>query len=204
MSEPRPEIEQLVRSACERRDFDDAATVAVREYGPEILGVLAARLRSQSDASEVFSQFCEDFWRGLPDFRWQCSVRVWAYTLSRHAAVRYLKAAHRRPGRNVPLSQHPAFEQVVQDVRTTTAAHLKTENRSRMQKLREQLSDADQELLILRVDKQMSFREIAIVVAEQAPGGDAGALERAAARLRKRFQLAKDKLRRLAERDGLV
>lgn len=193
-----------MREAFDRQDFDAAATVAIREYGPEILGVLAARLRSQSDASEVFAQFCEDLWRGLPGFRWQCSVRVWAYTIARHASIRYVTSAYRKPGRHVPLSQHPVIDQLVQDIRTTTQAHLRTENRSRMQQLREQLPAMEQELLILRIDKQMSFREMAIVVSEEDLTAPGAPLDRVAARLRKRFQLAKEKLRALAAAEGLV
>lgn len=204
MSDSRAHIEKLVREAWETKDFDTAATVAIREYGPEILGVLTARLRSQSDASEVFSQFCEDFWKGLPEFQWKCSVRVWAYTLARHARVRFLKSSHRRRERNLPLSEHPALERLVQDIRTTTLAHLRTENKSRMVELRERLPEADQELLILRVDKRMSWRDMAMVMSDDEAAEPGEALDREAARLRKRFQLAKDKLKKLAQTEGLI
>lgn len=204
MSDARAHIEELVRKAWDEQDYDTATTIAIREYGPEILGVLTARLRSQSDASEVFSQFCEDFWKGLPNFRWKCSVRVWGYTLARHASVRYVKSAHRRRERNLPLSEHPALGQLVQDIRTTTLAHLRTENRSRMRELREELSELDQELLILRVDKQMSWRDMAMVMSDSESAEPGKELDREAARLRKRFQLAKEKLRKLAQREGLI
>lgn len=204
MSAEREAVERGVRGHCDSGDYDAAATTVVREYGPEILGVLAARLRSHSDASEVFSMFCEDLWNGLAGFEWRCTVRVWAYTLARNAANRYVTAPHRKPGRNLPFSEAGELERAVEQVRTTTLAHLRTENKSRMRDLRETLSGADQELIILRIDKAMSWRDMAIVTAEVEQGAAEEELTRAAARLRKRFQLAKDRLRRLAEAEGLV
>ena len=204
MSEGRQALEAEIRQAWEAGDFDRATTAAVKGYGPEVLGFLAARLRDHAAASDVFSMFCEDFWRGLARFQWRCSVRVWAYTLAQHAANRYAVQAHRRPGRNVPLSQAHAVSKMVERVRTATMEHLKTRIKSRMRELREQLTEEEQTLIILRVDKQMSWTELAEVLAYDGGAPSEAALTKEAARLRKRFQLAKDKLRKLAEADGLI
>jgi len=204
VSPNRQQIEDLIRSNCDLHDYDTATTIAIREYGPEILGVLAARLRNETDACEVFSTFCEDFWRGLPDFRWQCSARVWAYTLARYAANRYTAAASRIKKRNVPFSQAGHLSEIVEEVRTTTLDYLRTEVKNEMRRLREQLSIEDQELLILRVDKQLSFRDMAIVVLYQGKIATEQELVKDTARLRKRFQKAKETLRRLAQQAGLT
>jgi len=204
VSEVESKLETSIRCAWAAGDYDTAATIAIREYGPEILGVLAARLRNRADASEVFSQFSEDFWKGLPRFKWRCSARVWAYKIARNAAIRYVTSAQRQPGRHIPLSEHPTLERLVEDIRTTTLAHLRTENKSRIRELREQLSGADQEVLILRVDKRMSFRDMAIVLSDPEPPQDEDDLKREAARLRKQFQLAKERLRALAQEQGLI
>ena len=71
------------RTAAKTRDF-------MSDYGPQILGYLTSILRNDADAAEVFSQFTEDLWRGLPGFRGECPVRVWAYRLAWHAAARRL------------------------------------------------------------------------------------------------------------------
>ena len=69
MAEDRSEIEARIESAWQAQDFDGAATVVLESYGGEILGFLAARLRSQSDAAEVFSMFTEDLWVSNPETR---------------------------------------------------------------------------------------------------------------------------------------
>lgn len=205
MTADRKELEAEIRAACAEQNFNLAITILLRGYGPELLGFLVARLRDESEGSEAFSLFCMDLLRGLPTFEWRSTARVWAYTVARHAANRWATAPHRRAERNVPLSQADELATLADQVRKTTLPHLRSEVKNRFTQLREQLPQQDQTILILRVDKKMSWRELATVMLyDGEPVDDDKALEREAARLRKRFQLIKDKLRQLAEADGLL
>lgn len=199
-----PEIEGRIRHAFERPDHAAAATIALDEYGPEILGFLGALLDDPGDGDEVFAMFCEDLWRGLPRFEWRCSARGWCYTLARHAAMRFLRAPAERSAHRVPLSRVPEIARVADRVRTETAVHLRTEVKSQMRRLREQLPLDDQTLLILRVDKDLSWEDVATVLASTPGPLDAEELTRETARVRKRFQLVKEKLKRMAEQAGLL
>lgn len=196
-----PGAEHAIREACERADYDAAATRAIKSYGPEILGFLAMRLRDISEAEEVFAIFCEDLWTALRAFEWRATARVWAYTLARHAADRHRIAAARRRKRE---TLGGALQDVVADVRSTTAAHLRTETKSRLSQLREQLPVADQTLLVLRIDKGLSWKELALVMVYEGVALDEASVTREAARLRKRFQLVKQQLRELARAEGLL
>jgi RNA polymerase sigma-70 factor (ECF subfamily) len=173
-------------------------------YGRELLGYLIARLGEQR-GNDVFSELLEDLWRGLPNFAWRCTLRSWLYTLARHAIVHDVRGLRRR--RETAFETSPAFELVAQ-IRTETAAHLQTALKSRLRELRERLSDDDQTLLILRIDRNLSWRELATVMSEPtAPAltfPTEQDLERAAARLRQRFQHAKERLRKLADEEGLL
>jgi len=198
-------VEATIREAWDRQDFDAATTALLRAYGPAILGFLIARLRDESAGSEAFSLFCIDVFRGLPSFQWRATARVWAYTVARHAANRWATAPHRRVDRNVPLSQAGQFGQEAEKVRTTTLMHLRSEVKDQFALLREQLAQEDQTILILRVDKKMSWRDLATVMLyEGEPADDIDAIKREAARLRKRFQLIKEQLRKLATAQGLI
>jgi hypothetical protein len=55
-------------------------------------------------------------------------------------------------------------------------------------------------LLVLRVDRGLEWADLALVWAE----GEGDDLRKIEARLRKKFQRTKDKLRRLAEAKGLL
>jgi RNA polymerase sigma-70 factor (ECF subfamily) len=202
--EDREGLEQRIRALCETGDKKRAATLLLEGYGREVFGFLVARLRDREAASDVFSQFTEDLWRGLDGFRWQCSARVWSYTLARHAASRYIDDVRRRRGRHVPLSRAGPLSEIAERIRTGTRAGAQTEARSRIAQLRESLPVDDQTLLILRVNRKLGWREIAQIMLRDGESHEDEELAKEAARLRKRYQLAKDKLRQMAVEQGLV
>jgi RNA polymerase sigma-70 factor (ECF subfamily) len=200
MAETREAIEERIRDAHALGDHERAAALAVETYGREVLGFLITRLGEQS-GNDVFSDFLEDFWRGLPGFAWRSTLRSWVYTLARHAAARHLRGSSRRQER---LATDAGISAVVERVRTETAAHLRTEVKDRFRELRAQLPEDDQTLLILRIDRKLSWRELALVMAEPDAAPRDDELDMAAARLRQRFQSAKERLRELAKAEGLL
>lgn len=195
------DAEAALREACESGRFHEATTLALERYGPEILGLLAARMRSDADAAEVFSIFAEDLWRGLPGFAWRCTLRAWAHRVARNAANRFALAGARRAALGQPVPGE-AIEAVADRVKTTTLVYLKSEVKSEIRRLRDELPPEDQLVLVLRVDKDLEWREIAQALADEDL--DETALVREAARLRKRLQLATARLRELAAERGLL
>jgi RNA polymerase sigma-70 factor (ECF subfamily) len=203
-----PDLETRVRAACLVGDYNRAATLVIEGYGMELMAFLLSRTRSATDAEEVFAMFAEKLWAGLPGFEWRCTARAWAYRIARHAASDYATAAPNRVQRNLALSQHAPLSRLAAQARTTTAAYRRTSTKDRVRALRDRLEPDDQLLLVLRVDRGMEFREIAAALADAEPSdGDLspeGALDREAARLRKRFERVKERLRELAEAEGLL
>jgi RNA polymerase sigma-70 factor, ECF subfamily len=201
----REELERDLRQRCDGADYDGAASAALRGYGPEIFGFLVALHRDEGDASDVFSTFSENLWRGLPKFGWQCTLRAWAYTLARNASHRHRRDAKRHGQGRVPLSGSSAVEGLVHKVRTETLEYLKTEQKDRFAALRESLPAEDQTLLILRVDRRLAWDELArVTLGEQDGEPSEEELKKESARLRKRFQLVKEKLLEMGRRAGLV
>jgi RNA polymerase sigma-70 factor (ECF subfamily) len=178
-----------------RGDLAAVATGALRLYGDELLAFLCAMARDEDLAAEAFAEFAEDFWRGLPGFRWAGSLRAWCYTLARHALSHVRRDPRRRAVRNLPLSIAPELAVVVH---TRTHRLLQTETKDQLRTLRESLEPEDHELLILRLDRQLSWKEIARIL-----GGEDDVDARAAT-LRKRYERAKTRLRTLAVAAGLL
>jgi RNA polymerase sigma-70 factor (ECF subfamily) len=193
------DLEEQIRRFRDTGDLNGAATRALEGYGPELFGFLMILLRNEHDASEVFSQTCEDLWVGLGRFEARCSMRTWLYALARHAAARFRRSPHRRPGRHVTPSE---LCDVVERVRTQTQRYLRTEVKNQFAAIRDSLDEDDRALLILRVDRQMSWGEIARVFSADLV--DDRALNREAARLRKHFQSVKSRVRSLAHKAGLL
>lgn len=194
-------IEELVRRAFEHGDHARAATAIVEHYGPEVLGFLVARLESRARGAEVFSIFSEDLWAGLPSFRWECSMRGFVYALARNAAHRHLVDEGKRKKRNVHLDTS-AWARHAAHVQTRTEPYLQTPFRDRVRALRSRLPPDDQTLLILRIGRNLQWRELAMVFRDSSEPLSEAQLERESARLRKRFSLATAKLKELARAEG--
>jgi RNA polymerase sigma-70 factor (ECF subfamily) len=196
--------EASVRAILEAGDRARAASEAIRLFGPEILRFLYVRLRDREEANDAFSLFCEDLWQGLADFAWRSSLRTWLFVLARHAAARQGRARQRQRARILLEGDSALFDEACVQVRTQTAPHLSTAVKQRVRALREQLDDDQQTLLVLRLDRGLPWRELAIVMGEATPDTNTSELERASARVRTRYQVAKKRLRELAIDAGLV
>jgi RNA polymerase sigma-70 factor (ECF subfamily) len=199
----RDELEREVRSLCDRGDHGGAATAAIRGYGPELFGFLLAVHRAEADASDVFSDLAVALWRGLPSFAWQSTLRTWAYSIARNLSRTFRRDAARR-NRRAPGASDSALDEVAQAVRTTTLAFLRTGSRTRLEALRDALDEEDRMLLVLRVDRKLAWNDLARVLSADDAELDDASLAREGARLRKRFQLVKERIREMAKREGIV
>jgi RNA polymerase sigma-70 factor (ECF subfamily) len=161
--------------------------------------------RREDDAGEVFSRFTEKVLRGLPSFEWQCSFRTWAYAIARNLSVTYRRETRRQDKKHVPLSGWSELSAVEQKVRSQTASYLRTERKTQVAALRQTLSAEDQTLLVLRVDRKLAWNDLARVMKDDDGSSlSPEAMKREVARLRKRFQLIKDRLYELGRRQGLI
>lgn len=187
------ELAGLIRG----KQLDQAATRALEGYGAELYGFLVSFLGNESDAADVFSQVGEDLWKGLPSFKLGCSVRTWLYLLARHAAARFRRSPwNRRTGDS-------RLDGLVELARTRTQPWLRTDVKDRFKALRDALDPDDRSLLVLRVDRGLSWEEVArVMLGLEAP--EAASLTRETDRLRKRYQLLKDELRRRAREAGII
>jgi RNA polymerase sigma-70 factor (ECF subfamily) len=175
------DIEADVLALLDAGDLARAATAAIKGYGPQVLGYLTAVLRDDDEAADAFSVFCEDLWRGMASFRRESSVRTWAYRVAWHAAMRAARQPYRQRRRRLATS---AASAIAAEVRSTTLTHMKQANVDKLAEVRKSLTAEEQTLLILRVDRELSWKDIAQVMAP---------LDEAA--LRKRFERLKEALR---------
>ena len=197
--------ERAISERLAAGDLDGAITRAIRTYGPEIYGFLRAIHRDPDEADEVFSRFIEAWWRSLVGRELHCSHRTWAYAVARRTSLDHRRVERRRAARFAPWPETSGVAEVAAAVRTETALHLQTAKKSRFAELRASLPEEDQALLMLRVDRGLAWNDLALVLAED---GDAPrspeAVRKESARLRKRFQVLKEKLLAMAREAGLV
>lgn len=191
-----------MRALLAAGDLDAATTLALESYGPELLGFLMALLRSPVDAGDAFSDVSLDLWRGLPGFQWQSSLRTWLYVITRRAAYRLVRDPRRRGERAIPLSEVSRVSRLAVELCNTTLPRLEA-RRDALTEIRAQLDPDDQVLLVLRVDREMAWRDIAEVLRPDDATSSEESLDAASARLRKRFMRVKAQIRELAKRAGV-
>jgi RNA polymerase sigma-70 factor, ECF subfamily len=168
--------------------YDDAATTVIREYGPELLGYLSAIMRNEDWGRDVFAQFCENMWRGLRAFRRESSVRTWCYVLAWNAGRRFDRDEYRRRVRRLETTEAWKLAQQVTSISERA-------DRSVAAQLRESLEPFERTLLILRVDRGLSWDEVTQVMSDPDEPVTKDALK-------KRFERIKTRLRELAHQRG--
>jgi len=166
-NEREGQVHSLVLSGQAR----EAASLLVSLYGPELQVFLHRVLGEVALVDEAYSTTCERLWRGLPGFRWESSLRSWCYVIARREASRCRTRARARNNETTLSAAKgvPAGETV-----------------SQLDSLRAALSDEDRDLLVLRVEQDLTWKEIASAFLEE--DSDAERVERESARLRQRFR----------------
>jgi len=171
--------EGQVRSLVLGGHAREATNLLVNLYGPELQVFLHRVLGDVTLLDEAYSATCERLWRGLPAFRWESSLRSWCYVIARREASRCRTRARARSNETTLTAAEgvPAVEA------TTTVS---TSRRAQLDSLRATLSDEDRDLLVLRVEQDLSWKEIACAFLEE--DADPQQVERESARLRQRFR----------------
>jgi len=185
--------EEQIAEALARDDREAAAEALLRSLGPQILAYLTRVLGSADDAGDAFSYFAEDVWKGIRTFRGESSVRVWSYRVAWNAAARVGRDAWRRRRERFPTTMASRIAGEVLSRSPRTVAREEAE----MDALRGQLEPDERNLLVLRLDRGLSWKEVAEVMAEEGRAADEAAL-------RKRFERVKQRIGKLARKRGLL
>jgi RNA polymerase sigma-70 factor, ECF subfamily len=186
------ELEARTRELLAAGDAGGAATALIEGLGPAILRYLRSMLRVEADAADAFSQWSENVWTGLPGFRHQASLKTWCYRLAWNVAQNLRNEAWRRRGQRLETGQASAL---AQSIRTKSVLVVERQ-RQALDELRQELGDEDRSLLVLRIDQQLSWSEVAEVLAAEGERIEP-------ATLMKRFERIKARLAELARARGL-
>ncbi|HLL20689.1 MAG TPA: sigma-70 family RNA polymerase sigma factor [Kofleriaceae bacterium] len=172
---------------------EKAVTKTIEAHGPNIVEYVSAVLRDEDAAQDVFGHFCEELWKSIGSFRGESQLTTWMYTLVMRSVARYRRDGYRNRGRPLLTEEISKLAERL----STTPAYKRTQVKDSIARLRESLEPEEQALLFLRIDQGLPWNEVAAILSE---GGEA--VEPAA--LRKRFERAKTRLKKLAQDEGLL
>lgn len=185
--------EKSIRRLIDAGNPRGAATEAIRAYGPQILRYLRSVLNDEDDAREAFSQFAENLWRGIAEFRGTAPLRIWAYRIAWNASCDLRKQPWNTRRRRLSTGEASRLANTI-----ATSSDERLELRRRLlAELRESLSPQDRALASLRIDQGFSWEECA-----QALSVDGRTVK--ANTLTKRFERIKERLGRAAKKKGML
>ena len=187
------DVEAVIAEAVARGDFEAGATAVIQGYGPQVLGYLRAVIRDGEEAEDAFSLFAENVWRGLPSWEGRASARAWAYRVAWNAASRLFRDPWHRRRQQLPAS---VASKLAAAVMTSSRRDL-DQRQSDLDQLRSLLTREEQSMLVLRIDRDLPWHEVAAAMGE---ADDAAGC----AVLRKRFERLKEKLASSARSRGLL
>lgn len=191
------DVEHLIRCHCERGEKNEAVAAAMRAYSRELHAFLLCKLGHQ-DAADANAELWEAILVGIDAFRWSSSFRTWAYAIARRTLGGSLKRRH-RDRRHLPLSQAPELLELEAKLRTETQPFLRSTARHEIVRIREGLAPEDRMLLVLYVDRALSWTEVAhVMLGAEEPS------VRDIARLRQRYHRVKKNILCKARQAGLL
>ncbi len=133
----------------------------------------------------------EELWKSLSRFDGRCSVRTWCYMLARHSAI-YLRSLPRHQ-REQLVSSFPSIQQAATEMFSNSFVEGVHQHEVYVE-AKEALEPDDRTLLVLRIDRNLAWREIAVVLlGEDASEAD---VTKKSASLRKQFERVKEELAR--------
>jgi RNA polymerase sigma-70 factor (ECF subfamily) len=190
---PDEALERRVRELLASDEVGEAATVAIRALAPRVLHFLRSVLRDEDDAADAFAACAEGVWRGLPEFRWEASLRTWAFRLAWNAAQNVRTVAWRKRGRRFATGE---ASRIAEELRTKSYQRVELQ-REGLAKLVAALPAEDQSLFALRIGQSLPWADIAAVLSREGQPMDPDTVAR-------RFSRLKERLSRMAKERGIL
>jgi DNA-directed RNA polymerase specialized sigma24 family protein len=149
---PPSEVDQVTRRVWAllwAHDEAGASREALRVYGAEVYGFLLGALDDPSNASSLYADVQKRVETEVGGLAALCSLRTWLYLLARR------ELRERRLQRGQRGERTASFGRVASGERRASSSNA-------ISTLRTSLTEEERELLILRVDRKFTWREIAL------------------------------------------
>lgn len=191
--------QDVIENALASGAYADAFAAILLIHEPEVRGYFIKLLGDRDRADDVFGEFRATLLESLPRYRSECGVRTWTYIIMRTALNNYLRTPENDLARRERMSNLPEPEAREHD---RTRPYLKTAIKRRTRELWKLLDEEDQTILVLVVDRTMTYEQVARVLL--GPDHDAEAVRKKVDVIKQRIRTAKRVLRKALESEGLI
>ncbi|MEM8550409.1 MAG: RNA polymerase sigma factor [Verrucomicrobiota bacterium] len=149
---------ELIASA--RQGDMVSAHQLLSQYQAPLWGFLLSLLRHHADAEDALQETCLKALRGLANYRERGQFKSWLFQI----AYRESLNVRRRQQRRLPETEKPEATDQLPDLAPLAAEQLESaEARARLQTCIDKLPEAEREVVLLRLQREIPFSEIAAI-----------------------------------------
>ena len=157
--EPVKDLDRQCHELLSQNRGRDACTLIARVLGSEVRGYCRGMMASESTGDDLYQDVLEAVLVGLPSFQFASSIRTWVYAIAHHLVLRRLRRYSRRKVVRLETGQADGLPGT--DLRSQES---REHRRELVMELRDRLAPEDREVIILRAERELSFRDIAVVL----------------------------------------
>lgn len=157
--EPVKDLDRQCHELLSQNRGRDACTLIARVLGSEVRGYCRGMMASASTGDDLYQDVLEAALVGLPSFQFASSIRTWVYAIAHHLVLRRLRRYSRRKVVRLETGQADGLPGT--DLRSQES---REHRRELVMELRDRLAPEDREVIILRAERELSFRDIATVL----------------------------------------
>jgi RNA polymerase sigma-70 factor, ECF subfamily len=191
-----------IRALIAAGDVGAGVTGVLRLYGAEIYGFVVALLEDDAASHEVYARVVVQVTTRLSSCPERFGLRTWLYLLARRELAGHRARASSPPERPEETSVlTPVLVPPLQE----SSPFRQTSFCGTISMFRKHLTPDEQEVLILRVDRRLSWTAIALTgLGEHANKSSTSELAEERRRVRRKFVEVRQKLTRIAASHGIL
>src|SRR5579863_3499056 len=161
-SQAEQEDAQLVKAS--QHGDQDAFAVLVQRHQRRVFNMSLRMLQDYEDANEITQEAFLAAWQGLPAFRGEALFPTWLYRITYHCCLRQLERRKREQVLQVAIQAEQTLYRVNNEKQVEDAIERRDRQAFVLEHL-EQLPDKYRTVLILRHLQEMTYEEMASMLA---------------------------------------
>ncbi len=148
-----------------RQGADWAAATLLRRYQDGIIGYLFMMVRNHQDAEDAAQEAFMEALRSLKHYREQGRFKCWLYRIAQRQGMKILRRRKNRPLNEADLAHEHMHHDWPDDAPGPAASLQDRESIQKLHDAMDCLTDHERQVVMLRIQSEMPFREIARIMA---------------------------------------